>query len=240
MRSAVISLAVGVEPQRNDLRVQESQENRAARIADTPAAATREVEPAGYVTAEPAAEPGFDKVAVPPLAINGYCVVELVTNGRWVKGDLRWTVVDKGRIYRFSGPAQRQQFLADPDAFTPVNSGNDPVMAVDENRSLPGQPAIAPCTTAGCTCSPAPPRRPGSTKTRSAMRPANEPPVEWTAVEPFSGDSTLMDPFRVCLALGPVAIYLLLLGAINLSRRPLLVSGACAMRRPWRWLFRAW
>lgn len=34
-----------------------------------------------------------------------------------------------------------------------------------------------------------------------------------------------MDPFRLCLALGPVAVYLLLLGAINLSRRPLLVSG---------------
>ena len=34
-----------------------------------------------------------------------------------------------------------------------------------------------------------------------------------------------MDPFRLCLALGPVAMYLLLLGAVNLSRRPLLVSG---------------
>ena len=36
-----------------------------------------------------------------------------------------------------------------------------------------------------------------------------------------------MDPFRLCLALGPVAVYLLLLGAVNLSRRPLLVSGVC-------------
>lgn len=35
-----------------------------------------------------------------------------------------------------------------------------------------------------------------------------------------------MDPLRLALALGPVAIYLLLLGAVNLSRRPLLVSGA--------------
>ena len=34
-----------------------------------------------------------------------------------------------------------------------------------------------------------------------------------------------MDPFRLCVALGPVAMYLLLLSAINLSRRPLLVSG---------------
>jgi len=34
-----------------------------------------------------------------------------------------------------------------------------------------------------------------------------------------------MDPFRMCLALGPAAVYVLLLGAINLSRRPLLVNG---------------
>jgi hypothetical protein len=34
-----------------------------------------------------------------------------------------------------------------------------------------------------------------------------------------------MDPFRLCLALGPVAIYLLLLGVVNLSRQTLLVSG---------------
>lgn len=34
-----------------------------------------------------------------------------------------------------------------------------------------------------------------------------------------------MDPFRMCLALGPVGVYVLLLGAINLSRRPFLVSG---------------
>ena len=35
-----------------------------------------------------------------------------------------------------------------------------------------------------------------------------------------------MDPFRLSVALGPVAIYVLLLGAINLFRRPFLVSGS--------------
>lgn len=34
-----------------------------------------------------------------------------------------------------------------------------------------------------------------------------------------------MDTFSACLAFGPLAIYLLLLGAINLQRRPLVVSG---------------
>jgi len=36
----------------------------------------------------------------------------------------------------------------------------------------------------------------------------------------------MMDPFRLCLALGPVAVYVVLVGALNLSRRPFLVSGA--------------
>ena len=34
-----------------------------------------------------------------------------------------------------------------------------------------------------------------------------------------------MDPFRLSLALGPLAIYLMLIGAINMFRRPFLVSG---------------
>lgn len=34
-----------------------------------------------------------------------------------------------------------------------------------------------------------------------------------------------MDPFRLCLAFGPVTTYLLLLGAVNMFRRPFLVSG---------------
>ncbi len=34
-----------------------------------------------------------------------------------------------------------------------------------------------------------------------------------------------MDTFSACLAFGPLAIYLILLGSINLSRRPLLISG---------------
>jgi hypothetical protein len=34
-----------------------------------------------------------------------------------------------------------------------------------------------------------------------------------------------MDTFSACLAFGPLAIYLVLLGLVNLSRRPLVISG---------------
>src|SRR5438105_6368858 len=36
----------------------------------------------------------------------------------------------------------------------------------------------------------------------------------------------LMDPLHLCIALGPLATYLLVLGVINLSRRPVLTTGA--------------
>ena len=74
--------------------------------------------------------------------MGGYCPVELICNGRWVRGDLRWTVVHNSLIYRLSGPAQRLQFMADPDAFAPAYSGNDPVLTVDEHRTAPGLPAF--------------------------------------------------------------------------------------------------
>jgi hypothetical protein len=41
-----------------------------------------------------------------------------------------------------------------------------------------------------------------------------------------------MDPFHLAMALGPVSVYLLLIGRINLARRPFLTTGvrdACAM-----------
>jgi YHS domain-containing protein len=79
------------------------------------------------------------RVAVPNVALNGYCPVELVRNGAWVRGDPRWTVIYQGSIFRFSGAAQQQQFTADPNAFVPVGSGSDVVLRVDEERTVPGQ-----------------------------------------------------------------------------------------------------
>ena len=58
----------------------------------------------------------------------------------WVPGDVHAPVVHKGWIYRLSGAEQRQQFISDPDGFTPVNSGNDPVLWVDQRLTVPGLP----------------------------------------------------------------------------------------------------
>ena len=123
---------------------------RADSIGVTPLArSTDRVEPAGYTTPEPSRSAGYatvessppvaESAAMPRVALGGYCPVELSRRGCWTPGDLRWTVVYKGWIYRLSGAQQRQQFLADPDHFAPVNSCNDPVLSVDEHRTVAGQ-----------------------------------------------------------------------------------------------------
>ena len=114
--------------------------HRADSISSTmPERSARKVEPAAYATAESAgmAEAG-DQFVVPPVALNGYCPVELAANGRWTPGDLRWTVVHDGLIYRLSGNRQRQEFMANPDRYAPVESGKDCVLLADRRQEVAG------------------------------------------------------------------------------------------------------
>jgi len=74
-----------------------------------------------------------------PVALDGYCPVELGDGERWLPGDPRWPVVYQGFTYLFHGPAQRQRFLANPQRYVPAYSAHDPVLLVDGNRRIPGQ-----------------------------------------------------------------------------------------------------
>jgi YHS domain-containing protein len=73
------------------------------------------------------------------VAMEGYCPVQLVENNRWVRGTHEAGVIHRGRLYLCATPEQRRRFLADPDRYAPVLSGNDPVLAVDQNQLVPGQ-----------------------------------------------------------------------------------------------------
>jgi len=75
--------------------------------------------------------------AAPP-ALDGYCSVQLVEKNRWVKGDRRYGVIHRGRTYLFSGPAEANQFYANPDRYAPVLAGSDIVLAVDHGLTVPG------------------------------------------------------------------------------------------------------
>ncbi len=83
--------------------------------------------------------PGKQQAGSPPVALDGYCPVELGEKERWQPGNLRWSVVHQGRTYLFSGPTQRQRFLAAPHRYVPAYSACDPVLLVDVNRRAAGQ-----------------------------------------------------------------------------------------------------
>jgi YHS domain-containing protein/thiol-disulfide isomerase/thioredoxin len=73
-----------------------------------------------------------------PLGLEGYCPVSLCEKQVWAPGDARWGMQHRGRTYLFAGPAEQQKFAANPDRYSPVMSGDDPVLALDNGQSIPG------------------------------------------------------------------------------------------------------
>jgi YHS domain-containing protein/thioredoxin-like negative regulator of GroEL len=74
----------------------------------------------------------------PPLAFDGFCPVALRSNHKWVAGNAQFGAIHRGRTFLFMGEEQRQQFLANPDAYCPVFSGVDPVLLLDSNQVVEG------------------------------------------------------------------------------------------------------
>lgn len=74
----------------------------------------------------------------PPLGFEGYCPVTMKFDKKWVRGNVQYGAIHRGRTYLFAGDPQRQQFLADPDAYSPVFSGMDPVALLDSKQTVEG------------------------------------------------------------------------------------------------------
>jgi protein disulfide-isomerase len=74
----------------------------------------------------------------PPIGLDGFCPVQLAEKKVWSPGNRRWGAIHRGRTYLFVGPEEQRQFLADPDRYAPVNSGDDVVLAMEQGRSVPG------------------------------------------------------------------------------------------------------
>lgn len=73
-----------------------------------------------------------------PLALEGYCPVDLSKHERWTKGSAQWAVTYRGATYYCAGPVQRECFLADPERYVPVSQGCDVVALLDEDRNVAG------------------------------------------------------------------------------------------------------
>ena len=74
-----------------------------------------------------------------PLAIDGYCPVELVLNERWIEGNPKWTATHNGRDYQFSSREAFDSFCRSPALYAPYHSGIDPIVALVGGGMLDGR-----------------------------------------------------------------------------------------------------
>ena len=74
------------------------------------------------------------------MGLDGFCPVTLIRNSdAWKTGrSALYGAIHRNRTYIFCGPAEQQRFLQNPDAYSPMMSGDDPVLALDQSRSVPG------------------------------------------------------------------------------------------------------
>ncbi len=72
------------------------------------------------------------------VCMEGFCPVTLMENQRWAPGDPRFGAIHRGRTYLFTTQAGQQRFLSNPDMYSPVLSGNDPVLAIDQRQTVSG------------------------------------------------------------------------------------------------------
>lgn len=81
--------------------------------------------------------------SLPQLGLDGFCPVSLrgdaQQQGSWVAGDRQHGVVHRERLYLFAGSRERDLFLRNPDLYSPVISGYDPVILADHRQLASGR-----------------------------------------------------------------------------------------------------
>ena len=74
-----------------------------------------------------------------PVALEGYSLVDLIKSEKWTPGKPEFAVVFEGRTYYCSDASQRDEFMANPERFTPVCRGFDPMLKLQQNRNVDGK-----------------------------------------------------------------------------------------------------
>lgn len=93
---------------------------------------------AGHAIEPPKAAGNVKPPVRAPLGLDGFCPVQLVENSRWQPGKKAWGAIHRGRTYLFTGEDERRRFLANPDHYAPVSSGDDVVLLLEQGRSISG------------------------------------------------------------------------------------------------------
>lgn len=78
-----------------------------------------------------------------PVAMGGYCPVTLATEKKWKKGQPQFGAVHRRRTFLFTSEAEQRKFLTEPDKFTPVLVGYDPVKFMQTGELIDGSAAFS-------------------------------------------------------------------------------------------------
>ena len=73
-----------------------------------------------------------------PLALEGYCPVTMYRDREWVAGDKRFGAIHRERTYLFANEQLRDEFMQDPDKFSPMLSSYDPVIFYENEKLVDG------------------------------------------------------------------------------------------------------
>lgn len=110
------------------LRSQESASSLTEATTATKASATQ----ATSETADPPA-------STEHLGLEGYCPVTLKEEGQWQEGKPEFAVQHRGCVYWMCSQEAMQKFLAAPDETSPVLSGYDPLLLLEEGKLVEGK-----------------------------------------------------------------------------------------------------
>jgi YHS domain-containing protein len=72
------------------------------------------------------------------LALEGFCPVCMIEDGKMVPGKATESLVHQGKRYHFATAEQKQTFLANPKKYLPGADGLCVVTLVEENKAIPG------------------------------------------------------------------------------------------------------
>jgi thiol-disulfide isomerase/thioredoxin len=72
------------------------------------------------------------------LCLKGKCPVTLITEGRWEDGDTRFGIVHRNRTYIFANAEKLAQFRSNPDNYSPILAGYDPVVYREQGKLVEG------------------------------------------------------------------------------------------------------
>ncbi len=95
-------------------------------------------QPRPDATAEAGSSTGGAKTPPEP-AMAGYCPVTLVDGQKWKKADKKFGAFHRNRLYLFAGAEEQQKFLANPDYYSPVLEGYDPIKYLDSGNLVDGR-----------------------------------------------------------------------------------------------------